>query len=232
MNSESLSKASSPARRGYNRSLRDKQAGETHETILTAMAELIRSGEIEDFTYPQLAARSGISVPTLYRHFPSRKNLFDALFAWLDVKLKAPAFPRNLKEMVEKTPELFDYYHRQRDLLCTARVGEFLREVGEEAQRKRDIAFVRILEPLTRHLPLEKANAFHGMARLFYSFDSYLMMHKRFNVGPKEASDTAVWMLKSLLERLEAEKPKASTPANKAVKVRKPVPSIKRKKKS
>ena len=61
------------ARRAYDRTLRDAQARQTRVRVLDAViAALARQEEI---SVPALAEKAGVSVPTVYRLFPSREAL-------------------------------------------------------------------------------------------------------------------------------------------------------------
>lgn len=206
MNSATLSKK----RRGYSNALREQQAGQTREKILEAVAGLLRAGEMEELSYNLVADRAGVSVPTIYRYFPSRKALFDGLDRWLARELKRPAFPRSYRELMESTPEFFRYYQESRDLLSTARVSALLREANQEGRKARDEGVSALLAPYTSHLGPARAKAVHAVVRLLYSFDSFEMMQERFGLGPSEISEAVLWTLQTLVEKLEHERDRAS----------------------
>lgn len=213
MNREFESGKASIRRRAYDNSLRDQQAEKTREHILETLSDLLRSGEMEELSYPMLAKRSGVSVPTVYRYFPSRKALFDALFAWLPKVLKIPRFPQTLDELFEKAPEIFKFYHERQQLMRTVRAAKLLREVDEPGLRARDQNFSRMLEPKTRHLPPALANAIHAVLRQIFSFDGYLQMQERFGTGPNEACEATIWTLRTVLAQLDHDRLQQPGPA-------------------
>src|SRR5690606_3377980 len=65
-------------------SLRGMQAELTRETILSSVADLLREENPEDITVPAVAKRSGISLRTVYRHYPEREQLFAAAADWIN----------------------------------------------------------------------------------------------------------------------------------------------------
>lgn len=67
------------SRREYRSELRAEQARATRERILDAALELLRSGARE-MSYASLAKTARVSVPTIYRHFPTRPELFEAIY--------------------------------------------------------------------------------------------------------------------------------------------------------
>ena len=55
--------------------LRDEQRELTRRKVLGAVVELVAEGTVEELSVPAVARRSGVSVATIYRHFPSRDDL-------------------------------------------------------------------------------------------------------------------------------------------------------------
>lgn len=72
-----------PERRGYRSTLREEQAEATRERILDAAMAMQRGG-VTTLAYTALAKQARVSVPTVYRHFPERKDLFDAMYHRLE----------------------------------------------------------------------------------------------------------------------------------------------------
>ncbi|MEZ5378550.1 MAG: TetR/AcrR family transcriptional regulator [Acidimicrobiales bacterium] len=64
-------------RREYTSPRRAAQAAATREAILDATIVVMGEG-VESFSIPAVAARAGVSVPTVYRYFPDKEALLDA----------------------------------------------------------------------------------------------------------------------------------------------------------
>ncbi len=60
-------------------SVRVEHAERTRARILDAMVALVRERGDCVFTMPEVAAASGVSLRTLYRYFPSRQHIVDAI---------------------------------------------------------------------------------------------------------------------------------------------------------
>ena len=60
-------------------SLRERQAAVIREAILDALASRLDGDDPDDVAMPQVAADAGISLRTLYRYFPTREAMFDAV---------------------------------------------------------------------------------------------------------------------------------------------------------
>ncbi|MFN3215458.1 MAG: TetR/AcrR family transcriptional regulator [Acidimicrobiales bacterium] len=58
--------------------LRAEQKELTRRKVLTAVLELVAEGSLDDLSVPAVARRSGVSVATIYRYFPTRDDLLAA----------------------------------------------------------------------------------------------------------------------------------------------------------
>lgn len=58
--------------------LRDDQRELTRRRIVDAVLDLVAEGALDELSVPQVAARSGVSLATIYRHFPTRDELVAA----------------------------------------------------------------------------------------------------------------------------------------------------------
>ena len=59
--------------------LRSRQKALARRAILEALADLIAETRHLDFSVQEVAARAGVSLRTVYNHFPSREDLLDGL---------------------------------------------------------------------------------------------------------------------------------------------------------
>jgi len=64
--------------RTYRSELRAQQAATTRERILDATVRVMAGG-LADVTIPAVAREAGVSVPTVYRHFRTKRDLLAAL---------------------------------------------------------------------------------------------------------------------------------------------------------
>lgn len=59
-------------------SLRAEQKELTRRKVLTAVLDLVAEGSLDELSVPAVARRSGVSVATIYRYFPTRDDLLVA----------------------------------------------------------------------------------------------------------------------------------------------------------
>ena len=71
-------------------SLRDRQAAAIREAILDALVARLDHDNPDDVAMPQVAADAGISLRTLYRYFPTREAMFEAVGDHVVARLGLP----------------------------------------------------------------------------------------------------------------------------------------------
>jgi len=78
-----MAKARAEART-YSSPLRAEQAEQTRERIVQAAVDLLSEGDAGDLSMPDVAARAGVSVRTVYRSFANKDELLDGVIDWLN----------------------------------------------------------------------------------------------------------------------------------------------------
>lgn len=76
-------------------SLRERNRRATRSSVIDACASITREKGRIDFSMPEVAARAGVSLRTLYRYFATRQDLIDALATVAD-QVVAAAPPHTL----------------------------------------------------------------------------------------------------------------------------------------
>jgi len=79
-----------PSKRAYKSEIRAQQAELTRHRILEA-AVRVATGRHADLSFKAIAKEAGVSTPTVYRHFPTRDDLFQAVFHHYDANAGAMA---------------------------------------------------------------------------------------------------------------------------------------------
>ncbi len=74
-----MSRIAKGSRREYHSELREQQAEGTRRRILDATVRVMARG-LASMSIPAVAREAGVSVPTVYRHFGTKEDLFAALY--------------------------------------------------------------------------------------------------------------------------------------------------------
>ena len=180
-------------------SLREQQRAVTRERIITALSELIQSRHPLDVTMAAVAAQAGVSEPTLYRHFPTKRDLFAALGSHLYRRTTAGVAPSNLDELVEFMPAL---YRQFAEMEATTRWN--LAAPKDEAVRPSATERLPILqEALSATLedlaPAEADALLRGLL-LLTSPASLLYWQDYLDITVDEAAETASWLIRRLAQ--------------------------------
>lgn len=78
--------------RAYDSPLRDEQQRATRARILDAALRVI-SGGIASVSVPAVAREAGVSVPTIYRHFPTKAELMAAVYPHVAARMGLDQVP-------------------------------------------------------------------------------------------------------------------------------------------
>lgn len=113
----------------------------TSERILAATAEVLGSNGMTKLSLSRVARQAGVSRPTLYRYFASKKDLLDAFVVW-----ERQFYERAVAEAVTAAPP-------------AGRLDAALRVIVEQQQsypglRMIDIEPAQVIKRLARILPL------------------------------------------------------------------------------
>jgi AcrR family transcriptional regulator len=66
-------------KRVYRSPLRDERAVQTRTRILDGLVQVMARNGIAELSIPLIARQAGVSIPSVYRYFPTKKDLITAL---------------------------------------------------------------------------------------------------------------------------------------------------------
>ena len=88
-------------------SLRQAQRAVTEQRIIEALAALIDEEHPLEISMTSVARRAGVSEPTLYRHFPTKRDLFAALAGYQFQTVAAGLAPASADELGDAVRTVF-----------------------------------------------------------------------------------------------------------------------------
>jgi AcrR family transcriptional regulator len=192
--------------RAYSSSIRDAQVEQTRTLLLGVARDMLVEGGLEALTLPKLAQAAGVSVPTVYRYFPTVDDLFRAFLEWLRPQLGLNA-ERLMATSPEQLPELprenFPRYEAEAAVLRPLMESrEFNRvRVASMRDRAHDAAVrVRPAAPGWSDAQLE---ALSGAVWVFNSPQMWRWLRDTWGLDNDEAAQTASWAMRTLLDALE-----------------------------
>jgi len=186
--------------RGYTRTRRAQQAQETRELILDALVKVLAGG-LAEFSIPAIAHEAGVSISTVYRNFPTKRDLVLALGGHLGrragYQLEPP--PHNPKEL-ERT--IRDAY-RQADGLSAEIQAAYASAVGQQMRRELDVPeklriFGEALRPVLDLLPADEQRHLLHLVGILVSRYTLQRFKDDLGVSADDAAETVVWALRTL----------------------------------
>jgi AcrR family transcriptional regulator len=193
--------------------LRQRQAEETRTLILdTAMAILAARGP---FSHEAIAAEAGIGPRTVYRHFPSRVELYAALWQRLRVTTNIP-FPKELPQVLPLIASAFRSFDDHSELVravLASQAGHDVRALGAAELREN---LRRSLAPQLAGRPEAERRRLVGVCLAVYSAAFWQLLRDRGELSQAEAEEAGVWAMKVVLAAAGIDLSEAGTGAEQA----------------
>jgi len=178
-------------------SLREQQKAVTRDRIITALAELIETEHPLDITMAAVAKQAGVSEPTVYRHFSTKRNLFAALGSNLYERATVGVAPSNLDELVGILPTVYERFAAMEATVrwnLAAPKGEMIRPPAEERLPILRDALRDVLDGVP---PAEADFLLRGVL-LLTAPTSMLYWQDYLGITVDEAAATAAWLIRRL----------------------------------
>lgn len=191
--------------RNKTRSIREIQKSQIREAILEALGDELAHGGLHRISVADIAKKVGISARTVYRYFPSKDALLEALYKWSADKISVDM--RNersisLEEFITRRQELFAHF----DLYPNLVKAQLLSQVGREIRAIGSKKVQRLLDSAMAELPtkLEPEEANKVKAALYLLFSGEAWQHYRdvWGLNGKQAGETSRWVANLIVAEL------------------------------
>lgn len=191
--------------RTYNNSLRQRQAQQTRTAILEAVRDLLIESP-RSLSIPEIAAKSGVSEPTIYRHFANRDVLLEAASEMLSSQLGAPPQAKSLDDMPVNAIAVALYFDRNAAWLRAAMNEPALRPMRRGGRSKRMERLRLMLEPRVSHLSPEDREIAFGAVGAIARAETWECLSREFGLSGESAGVAMAWAVQSILDSLSRHK--------------------------
>ena len=193
------------ATRSYSSPIRDAQVEQTRARLFDTARALLVEGGLDALTLPKLAQAAGVSVPTVYRHFPTVDDLIRAFLEWIRPRVgQTPE--RLLSTTPDRLPELplenFPRYEAEAAVLRPLMESREFNRVRVASMSGRARAAAGLLRPVAPGWSDAQLEAMAGAIYILNSPQAWRWFRDTWAVESDDAARAVSWAMRSLLEAL------------------------------
>ena len=180
-------------RRRYDSPLRRQRAAETRQSIIDAGVELIHELPIwnwRELTIREAAKRAGVHERTVYRYFPSERELRDAVLARLREEAGIDLAGLRLEGIAETTRRIFEYT----STFPLAPRMQREPSIAAENRRQREALMAAVAPHTKRWSPTDRAKA-AAVFDVLWNVVSYERMVDDWELAPADAISAIIWVV-------------------------------------
>jgi AcrR family transcriptional regulator len=172
--------------------------------LLEALLAEIAEKDVEDLQIADVAARAGIAVRTVYRHFPTKEALLDAFWEWWiserfgvpdDRAVRPDTFPDYLRRIYEA----FDRTEPVMRAFIYSRAG---RELRDRTRHRRIKMIDDTLRDAVAPMPPEDRGRVLAVFQTLLSVTTWHTLRHFRGLSGADAGDAIAWVASVLLEEL------------------------------
>jgi AcrR family transcriptional regulator len=183
----------------YHSPLRQEQMQKTREQILDGLIRTMANG-VASLSIPAVAREAGVSVPTVYRYFRTKRDLVEALGGYLIQKagLSAMQPPGNPEELATAAKELFIKYEGLDELLRAAAMSEYGNELRKETIQWRIGMYDNALAPVSGQFNETDRVRLRNIILILCSTATIRAFKDYLNLSGESAADNVTWAIRTL----------------------------------
>jgi AcrR family transcriptional regulator len=179
-------------------SLREAQRAVTEQRIIGALAALIDQEHPLEISMAAVAKRAEVSEPTLYRHFPTKRDLFAALAGDQFQTVAAGLAPASADDLAEAVRTVFERSAGMENVVRWTLAATDPERVPRPNVQARLAMLRTALRDVLADLDDETAQLLLRAALLLTSPMAWLYWNDYLGLDPAAAAATAGWAIKTL----------------------------------
>src|SRR5262245_40791696 len=153
--------------------LRAKLADTTRDAIVDAFVSQLTEDGGFDVNYAALARRAQVSIQTLYRHFPNRDALLDALTRRAGIAMALRELPHDRDGLLATIRALFPRFDQHAALFAAQVHAGTRSRIRARGRSRRANAFEEVLAKATPHVRPDRRRAAAGILHLLISANTW-----------------------------------------------------------
>ena len=182
--------------------LREQYAAATRERILSAVADLVERGELEELTVPAVAEASGVSLRTIYRYYPTREDLMEAAGRWIGDELLRHPYPRDLDEVADLFEAGCRDFDERPGLARALALSQLGQRVRGYRRRERLEAIGRALREEVGGVDEQELRHAEAVLAYLHNIVAYTVLREECGMSGEEIGRAIAWAIRTLVEDL------------------------------
>lgn len=192
--------------REYRSELRAQQADETRERILDATVRVMARG-LPDVSIPAVAREAGVSIPTVYRHFATKHDLFAAVYPHLERRagLREMVIPRTMDQLRDGIRAIFDRLEAFDDLARAAMASPAAAEARRISMPDRLAWSRRLVDSIEPPLPEAERARIARLLLVLTTSAALRLWRDHLGAAVEDAADDIDWAIRAAIAAASAE---------------------------
>jgi AcrR family transcriptional regulator len=193
--------------RTYRSQLRAEHAEETRARILDATGRVMAGG-LAFVSIPQVAREAGVSIPTVYRHFPTKHDLLAAVYphAVRQAGLDELVIPRSMDELRAGLPAYFKRTDSFGDLARAAMASPASDEVRRLNMPDRVALFRRLADSLEPSPSRKDRDRIARLLVVLTASSALRLWRDQLGSSVEEAADDVDWAICAVIASAKSRK--------------------------
>ena len=194
--------------RAYHSPLRQAQADRTRVLIIEALTDLLFERPTDEISTKDIAEHAGVSERTVYRHYPERRGLHEALAAhWVGEHGPDVENADSLGDLAELIAEAYLGFEAQaRETVAMVAVNADPRRPASDTAR-RSARWVEVTARSFPDLDERQSLALAAITRMFGSSQTWLRLREEFGIRGAASAALASWAMRALIEEVQRGNP-------------------------
>jgi AcrR family transcriptional regulator len=184
--------------RPYRSKLRAAQAEDTRDRILDATMRVMATG-LASLSVPAVAREAGVSVPTVYRHFRTKRDLLAAVYphAARQSGLDTVPEPRDLDELGPFIRMVVERLDALDDMSRAAMASPGASEVRQASMPTRYERVRRLVDSIDSGVPSADRDRITRVLLVLTASSSLRMWRDHLERSPEEVADDIEWIARA-----------------------------------
>jgi AcrR family transcriptional regulator len=186
--------------RTYGSPLRAQQAEETRERILDATGRVMAGG-LAFVSIPAVAREAGVSVPTVYRHFPTKHDLLAAIYphAMRREGLDEVVVPTSMDELRHGLRAHFERTDSLGDLARAVMASPASDDVRRLSMPRRLAAFRQVADSIEPKPSKADRDRIARLLVILTASSALRLWRDQLGSSVEEAADDVDWVLRAVI---------------------------------